>query len=117
VSNLHAEVVLDIPGEDLVGQPRSVRLPNGHFLAGEVDDVRERTLALYITLGDPNLAPRSGELVFDTRAAEAALDRQKAALDGVRFDRATRPDLGPLLLHPERASLPRSPLSPLGNDF
>jgi hypothetical protein len=98
--------LLDLPGEDLVGQPRSIRLPNGHFLAGEVDDVRDRTLALYITFGDPNLAPRSGELLFDTRAAEAALDRQKAALDAVRFDRAIRPDLGPLLLHPEKARTP-----------
>ena len=98
--------LLDPPGEDLVGQPRSIRLPNGHFLAGEVDDVRDRTLALFITLGDPNLAPRSGELLFDTRAAEAALDRQKAALDAVRFDRAARPDLGPLLLHPEKARTP-----------
>jgi hypothetical protein len=99
--------MLDLPGEDLVGQPRSIRLPNGHFLAGEVDDVRDRTLALYVTFGDPNLAPRSGELLFDTRAAEAALDRQKAALDAVRFDRATRPDLGPLLLHPEKARIPK----------
>src|SRR5579884_2169760 len=56
--------LIDLPGDDLVGQPRSVRLPNGHYLAGEVDDVRERTLALYVTFGDPNLAPSSGELVL-----------------------------------------------------
>jgi hypothetical protein len=61
---------------------------------------------LYVTQGDPGLLPRSGELVFDTWAAEAALDKQKTALDAVRFDRAARADLGPLLLHPEKAALP-----------
>lgn len=98
--------LVDLPDEDLVGQPRTVRLPNGQFLAGEVDEIRDGTLVLFITSGDPKLAPRYGELAFDTRASEVALDRQKAALDAVRFDRAARADTGPLLLRPERARVP-----------
>src|SRR5205823_4155097 len=98
--------LLDVPDEDLIDKPRCVRLSNRQYLRGLVDDVRGRTLALYISDGDPNLAPRSGELVFDTTGAEENLERQKKALDAVRFNRATRPDLGLLLLHPEKARTP-----------
>ena len=101
--------LLDPPDNDLIDQPRRVLLPNGQYLSGEVDDVRGQSLILLVNYGDPSLAPRSGELVFDTRAAEISLDRQKSALDAVRFDRSARPDLGPILLNPGQAQVPGVP--------
>jgi superfamily I DNA and/or RNA helicase len=101
--------LIDPPGDDLIAQPRRVRLPNGQYLSGEVDDVRGHSLVLFVTYGDPSLTPRSGELIFDTRAAESSLEKQKLALDAVRFERATRPDLGSLLLDPGRSRVPEIP--------
>lgn len=98
------------PEEELVGQPRTVRLSNGRYLGGEVDQVHDSTLVLYVPDGDPSLFPRSGDLVFDTHAAEINIDRQKRSLDAIRFERAVRPDVGRLIVHPENARIPHCEL-------
>ncbi|MBM3238840.1 serine/threonine protein kinase [Candidatus Poribacteria bacterium] len=97
-----------IPEESLIGQPRQVTLSDGGYLKGEVDEVRDDELILYVEHGNPNELPKSGELTFDTHAAMIALDRQKAALDAVRFDRALRFDLRSLLIHPETICNPKT---------
>ena len=81
--------LVDLPSEDLVGQPRSVRLPNKQFLAGEVDEVRDGTLTLFVTYGDPNLAPRSGELLFDTEGSRGR-HRSAESCPGRRSVRSRR---------------------------
>lgn len=88
-----------IPEDDLIGQPRQVNLPNKAYVSGEVEDVTGDVLTLVVDDGDPNTIPSSGHLVFNTYAAKVALDRQKAALDAVRYDRAARSDLRHLLVH------------------
>ena len=90
-----------IPEDDLIGQPRQVKLPNKAYVyvSGEVEDVTGDILTLVVDDGDPNTIPSSGRLVFNTYAAKVALDRQKAALDAVRYDRAARSDLRHLLVH------------------
>lgn len=90
-----------IPEDDLIGQPRQVNLPNKAYVyvSGEVEDVTGNVLTLVVDDGDPNTIPSSGHLVFNTYAAKVALDRQKAALDAVRYDRAARSDLRHLLVH------------------
>jgi hypothetical protein len=49
---------------------------------------------------------RRGQLVIDISAAKEAINRQKSALDAVRFDRAVRGDLRQLLVHPEKCWIP-----------
>lgn len=88
-----------IPEDDLIEQPRQVNLPNKAYVSGEVEDVTGDVLTLVVDDGDPNTIPSSGHLVFNTYAAKVALDRQKAALDAVRYDRTARSDLRHLLVH------------------
>ena len=88
-----------IPEDGLIGQPRKVDLPNQAPVSGEIEEVKDVYLTLVVDDGDPSAIPLRGSLVFDTYAARVALDRQKAALDAVRYDRATRSDLRHLLVH------------------
>ncbi len=94
------------PLEDISGQIRVAQLSNGDSIRCEVESVQGHEVRLYILEGDVNLLPTSGQLEFDTRAADVALERQKFALDAVRFDRAARPELRKLIAHPERSRTP-----------
>ena len=97
----------ELPDKDIIGQPRRVPLSDGSFVIGEVDEIRDNNLVLYVEFGDIDHLPKSGELCFDTYAAEIALDRQKAALDAVRFDRSLRSDLRRFLTYPQDVELPK----------
>jgi len=91
---------------DIVGQPRQVRARDTVYIAGVVEEVVGNTLSLYLTDRysdiDAEDVPSSGEITLDISRAKIALDRQKAALDAVRYDRALRPDIRRLVVHPER---------------
>jgi tRNA A-37 threonylcarbamoyl transferase component Bud32 len=103
----HAEFVLAaLPEDDLIGQLRRVALIGGGFLSGEVEDVRGTRLTLYMNYGDRERVPASGTIVFDISAATIALDRQRSALEAVRFDQAVRGRLRELLLDPARSREP-----------
>lgn len=96
-----------LPDEDITGQPRHVKTAKGYsVLRGDVEEINDDQLTLYIRYGKPERLPKSGELRFDSHAAEVALNRQKAALDAVRFDRAIRADLRNLLVNPQQACSP-----------
>lgn len=96
-----------LPEDDITGQPRHVTRTDGFsILGGNVEEVKGDKLILYVKYGDPDRLPLSGELRFDTRAAEVALNRQKTALDAVRFDRAVRADLRNLLVNPQEVRPP-----------
>lgn len=96
-----------LPDEDIAGQPRRIMNSKGFsVLRGDVEEVKEDKLVLYIRDGYPERLPHSGELRFDISAAEVALNRQKAALDAVRFDRSVRADLRELLVNPQKVSPP-----------
>jgi serine/threonine protein kinase len=49
---------------------------------------------------DVEALPRSGVFTIDTTKADAALDKQKAALDSVRYGRSTNPALGSYIVSP-----------------
>jgi serine/threonine protein kinase len=105
----HAEFTLDVvPEDELVGQLRRVQLNGGGFLSGEVEDIRGNLLTLYINYGEREQVPGSGSIVFDISAAKIALDRQRTALEAVRFDQAVRSRLRELLLDPARSSDPQA---------
>ncbi len=98
-----------LPDEDLTGQPRHITRENGSsILRGDVEEVTDEQLVLYIQYGNPEQIPDEGELRFDTRAAEIALYRQKSALDAIRFDRAVRTNLRSLLVNPSETQPPKS---------
>ena len=99
--------LIALPDDDIAGQPRHVVRENGSsILCGDVEDATDDRLVLYIQYGDPAQLPEAGELRFDTRAAEVALYRQKAAVDAIRFDRAVRTNLRHLLITPNTAQVP-----------
>src|SRR5262249_29488824 len=77
------------------------------MIKGEVEVVRGREVSLYVADGDVNLLAHSGRLEFDSLAADIALNRQKEALDAIRFGRAIDPTLKQLIIHPEKATAPQ----------
>ena len=92
---------------DIAGQPRHITRTDGFsILGGDVVEVTGDKLVLYVKYGKLDSLPLSGELRFDTRAAEIALYRQKYALDAVRFNRAVRADIRQLLVNPQEVSTP-----------
>lgn len=97
----------ELPEEDITGQARYVKNAKGQgILGGEVEEVIGKELHLYIQYGQADRLPQSGELHFDTRLAEIALNRQKKALDAIRYDRAVRSDLRELLVNPDAIEKP-----------
>lgn len=97
----------ELPENDLAGQPRHVTNSKGFSIVkGDVEEVIGDKLVLYVKFGEPHQLPHSGELCFDTSAALDALNRQKAALDAVRFDRAVRSDIRQLLVNPQEVPTP-----------
>ncbi|MDL5052661.1 AAA domain-containing protein [Oscillatoria laete-virens NRMC-F 0139] len=99
--------LMALPDDDIVGQPRHVVRGNGSsILGGDVEEVTDDRLILYIQYGDPSQLPEASELRFDTRAAEVALSRQKAAVEAIRFNRAVRTNLRHLLIDPSTTQIP-----------
>jgi len=93
--------------EDIAGQSRHVKNAKGFsLLGGEVIETIGDELHLYVEYGQLDRLPQSGKLLFDTRLAEIALDRQKSALNAVRYDRAVRPDLRNLIVNPQEINTP-----------
>lgn len=95
------------PPDDIVGQNWLVRLPQSGMVKGEVEAVRGWDVSLYVSDGDVNLLARSGRLEFDSLAADIALNRQKEALDAIRFGRSIDPNLKQLIIHPDKATAPK----------
>lgn len=88
-------------------QPRMVRTDQGIAVAGVVDEIRLDGVALWVEHGAQGPIPREGQLLFDNRASRVAIDRQKHALDAVRYGRSLRPKLRDLLLNPASATPPK----------
>ena len=96
-----------VPDENLVEQTRHVTLDNGYsLLGGNVEEIKEDQLILYLNYGDVQRIPKRGVLKFDTRANEYALNQQKYAVDAIKYDRAVRSDLRNLLVNPQNVILP-----------
>ncbi len=94
------------PEEDLTEQPWMVQLDEQRSLSGDVESVNGTILTLYVSASVQGALPRKGRLLYDTRRAHFALDRQKASLDAIRFGRALRSAIGDLLVSPDKARIP-----------
>jgi len=56
---------------------------------------------------DVSAISEKGTLAVDTAKADAALDKQKVAVDAVRYGRAVDPNLGGYIMDPSTVTLPR----------
>ena len=97
--------------DDLVGQPRLIELSehSHRVVAGEVDSVGDDFVVLWVEEDVTDPIPNRGKLQLDTRASRQAIDRQRKALDAVRFRRSARSELRDFLLDPEKAPQPNEP--------
>lgn len=94
--------------DEMVDEPRLVRNGRRVILAGEIEGVTDGWARLFVTRGNADQLRERGVLEYDSELAKSAIDRQRRALDAVRFGRALRPDLGKILLSPTSATLPIS---------
>jgi serine/threonine protein kinase len=92
--------------EQLIGQPWFVQLAGGLTVSGEVDSVGHGFLVLWMERPPSVDIPARGELLFDSRASQRSLQKQRAALDAIRFERCVRPALKALLADPSKAAPP-----------
>ena len=72
-------------------------------VTGEVEQVSSDEITLYVTNSYSRDLPRHGFLSIDNEASARALERQRTALEAVKFNRAVRSDLGLLLIVREEA--------------
>jgi len=110
----------DLPlTEDLLDQSRIIYLKDGSKIRGIVDEVSEGQLTLYVPEDEVSAIPDSGKLEFDSWAARLAVNRQKDALDALRFDQAVNPVLKTLLAKPETAVIgePRTEIEFVNKDL
>lgn len=97
----------ELPEENINGQSRCIKNSKGiRILVGDVVEVNGDELCIYIKSGNSDNVLQSGELFFDTQMAEIALNRQKSALDSIRYNRAVRSDLRNLIVNPEEVNSP-----------
>ena len=98
--------VYNISEEELVGQQWLVRGDNSNLL-GEIENVENGILTFRVTstLESSEQIPRRGQLEFDNKAADQALNKQRRALDSVRFCQSLRSDLKDIINRPTQARL------------
>ncbi|WP_281492011.1 AAA domain-containing protein [Desulfosarcina cetonica] len=100
---LHTDYPLD---DDIVGQPRLIELSENQVVSGEIESIGDSHLVLWVESEFYGRIPHEGDLLFDTRAGRISIHRQRQALDAIRFRRASRNDLGDLLMDPQKAIPP-----------
>jgi len=98
-----------VTGDELLGQPRLIELPEHRVLVGEIDAVGRDYVVLWTEDEIPEGLPKRGRIQLDTRAERQAINRQRQALDAIRFRRAARPELREMLVEPERVLPPGDP--------
>lgn len=95
--------------DDLVDQPRLIEISEHVVIAGVVESVGAGNVVLWTEEEVSEDVPRRGRLILDTRAERHAINRQRQALDAIRFRRAARPELRDLLVEPEKVRPPSDP--------
>jgi serine/threonine protein kinase len=99
--------VRSLPDGVFLDQPRMVRWDQRTAVAGVIDEIGPGFVSLWVEHGVPGQLPGEGQLVIDNRASRIAIDRQKGALDAIRYRRCLRPNLRELILDPSGAKAPK----------
>lgn len=97
--------------QSLCDQDIQVESVSGETFSGSVVSVSEGSVS--VQPGERNRVevgalPKQGALVVDTSKADVALDRQKTAVDAVRFGRSVNPLLGNYIVAPAEVPVPVS---------
>lgn len=95
-----------LPDGVALEQTRLIRREQRIICSGVVDDVAAERVVLWVEKGLSELPPERGQLTIDNHASRIALDRQKGALDAVRYGRCVRPALRTLILDPSQSRTP-----------
>lgn len=104
--------VVPKPGASVSGlmdQDVAIEIQGGRFFRGKV--ISATTSGISIFPSDWNevemsAVPVEGTLEKDTRRTDVALDKQKAALDSVRYGRSVNPELGKHIVNPGQIPVP-----------
>jgi serine/threonine protein kinase len=91
---------------EVIGEARVIRTSGRRPILCEVKDVRLDEITLIVTSGDFTNFPKKGSLELNTIAEEKALERQRAAIDAINYDRAASTRLKTLLVDPSLALAP-----------
>ena len=98
----------DTAPEQIVGQPWMIRSESFAVVSGEIESATDESVVLWVESGIEGDVPNKGTLAFDTRASQKALQKQRAALDAIRFERCVRPELKALLADPSQSQPPEA---------
>jgi serine/threonine protein kinase len=104
----------NLPDGVAIDQPRRVKNER-YVLSGVIDDFSPSFVTLWTEreIGPAHQIPERGQIEFDDRAARTAIDRQKSALDAVRYCRSVNPQLRRLISDPSTATPPPSGPEPV----
>ena len=94
----------DLEGVEL-DQARVIRT-EGMWISGTIVDMGASKVILRCPSGDLSRMPKAGEAALDTRAADIAIDRQRAAIEMARTGSSLRGDLRVMLLDPATFRVP-----------
>ncbi|GBL47676.1 superfamily I DNA/RNA helicase [Sulfuriferula multivorans] len=95
--------------QSLDGQDVQVEIASGETFSGSVVSVSEGTILVQASERnrvETSALPNQGVLSVDTSKADVALDRQKSAVDAVRFGRSVNQLLGDYVVEPSEVPVP-----------
>lgn len=85
-----------------------IEAPNGSFVGSVVSASDDSIVVMPSAYNrvDTAALPTAGWLTVDTSKADAALDKERAAVDAVRYGRSVNPALGDYIVDPARTPIP-----------
>lgn len=99
--------IASLPPGVALEQARQIRREHRSVLSGVIEGISSDRVVLWVERGITENPPAKGQLVIDDHASRIAIDRQKAALDAVRYHRCLRPVLRTIILDPAQARHPK----------
>lgn len=115
---VHVRTVGPIP-EGAVLEKRQIRLQDGSFLTGHVEEVDGGEAVFVVSQGDVAKLREAGEIVVNVYAAAEAIRKQTRALEAFRQRDVVRPHMAELLLDPGIAApaVPEAPAAYFQSDL
>lgn len=101
---LSPDALFDLPMSDFRWCIRTI---DGQTISGIIVSIADHQIVFDPVFGDLAKLPKSGRLEVDVSRSQVAVERQRQALDAVRYNQAVRGDLGTLLLSPASSRAPQ----------
>lgn len=106
---IHFTVSLGQEMNSLDGQDIQIDTATNDFFSGSVVSVTESVVVVQISeynRVELSSLPKKGTIIVDTSKADVSLDRQKKAVDSVRFGRSVNPLLSDYIVEPSIVPIP-----------